>query len=127
MLILILLSFLTLIISILYKEFLIVNLMKVFIIFYIYFTISNPDLEIVSELKESRLKVEKANADKADTLLSISHEVRTPLNTIIGFGEALLEEDIKEDAKDEVKYIIKASNDLLKSVNKFIIIMILKN
>ena len=120
MLILILLSFLTLIISILYKEFLIVNLMKVFIIFYIYFTISNPDLEIVSELKESRLKVEKANADKADTLLSISHEVRTPLNTIIGFGEALLEEDIKEDAKDEVKYIIKASNDLLKSVNNLV-------
>lgn len=114
------LGILTLIISLLYPELLLIHLMKVFIIFYIYFNISNPDLDVLEELKTARLKVEKAEAETANTLLNVSHEIRTPLNTIIGFGESLLEEDINNDAKDEVKYIMRASNELLQTVNNLL-------
>ena len=117
---LILLAIFTLIISVLYPEVLLVHFMKVFILFYIYFTIPNPDLEVVEELKNARFKIEKSNAEVSNVLLNMSHEIRTPLNTIIGFSESLLEEDINGEAKEEVKYIMKASNDLLQTVNNLL-------
>ena len=47
----------------------------------------------------------------------MSHEIRTPLNAIIGFSQALAKEDISGSAKDEVKDILNASQNLLEIVN----------
>ena len=95
-LVLITLTICTLLIEITYPELLIINLIKVFIPIYIYFTIDNPDMEVIDELKEARIMVESINAEKSDVLLNISHNIRTPLNTIIGFSESLMEEKISK-------------------------------
>lgn len=47
----------------------------------------------------------------------MSHEIRTPLNAIVGFSQALSEEDLPASAKEEVKDIIMASNSLLELIN----------
>lgn len=114
---LITLGIVTLISQIFYPELLIIHLIKVFITLYIYFTIKNPDLAVMEELKEARYQVEQINAEKANVLLNVSHEIRTPLNTIIGFGESLMDEDISKEAKEDVKYIMMASHSLLETVN----------
>lgn len=116
-LVLIGLLLLTFMIQVIYPELLIVHLMKIFMTVYVFFTIKSPDLEVLNELKEARDRVELANADKANVLLNISHEIRTPLNTIIGFSEALMEEDVSKSAKEDIKYIMMASNSLLETVN----------
>lgn len=47
----------------------------------------------------------------------MSHEIRTPLNAIVGFSEALKEEDLPDNVKEEVDDIISASESLLEIVN----------
>ena len=45
-----------------------------------------------NELREARRLAERAANAKADVLARISHEVRTPLNAIIGFSEVMIGE-----------------------------------
>jgi PAS domain S-box-containing protein len=45
-----------------------------------------------AELLQARRQVERAATAKADVLARISHEVRTPLNAIIGFAEVIIGE-----------------------------------
>ncbi len=45
-----------------------------------------------SELLNARRKADRATASKTDALANISHEIRGPLNTIIGFANVMIEE-----------------------------------
>ena len=89
----------------------------VFVTFVMYFTIENPDMKLIEELNLAKEQAEKANRAKTDFLSNMSHEIRTPLNAIVGFSQALAEEDISNEAREEVKDIIMSSNNLLEIVN----------
>lgn len=91
--------------------------METFVTFLMYFTIENPDLKMIHELNMAKEQAERANHAKTDFLSSMSHEIRTPLNAIVGFSQALTEEDIPDSAKEEVKDILMASENLLELVN----------
>lgn len=96
---------------------LIITAMETFVTILMYFTIENPDMKLINELNIAKDQTVKANNAKSEFLSSMSHEIRTPLNAIVGFSQALSEEDINDKAKDEVKDIMMASNSLLELVN----------
>ncbi len=88
-----------------------------FVLLIMYHTIENPDIRLIEQLNIAKDQAEKANHAKSDFLSSMSHEIRTPLNAIVGFSQALLEEELPEQAQGEVKDIVMASETLLEIVN----------
>lgn len=77
-----------------------------------------------SELREARRLAERAASAKADVLARISHEVRTPLNAIIGFSEVMIGErfgalgnerylEYMKDIRASGERVIAIVNDLL--------------
>jgi PAS domain S-box-containing protein len=72
-------------------------------------------------LDAARREAERANAAKTDFLAKVSHEVRTPLNAIIGFAEVMREERFgplgSERYKEYLKDIHTSGEHVLSLVN----------
>lgn len=77
------------------------------------------------ELQKAKLEVEKACQIKSDFLSSMSHELFTPMNAILGFAQLLQYEDLTEQQQDHVERILTSGHqllDLIKEVLYFSII-----
>lgn len=83
-----------------------------------YFTIENPDIQMLENVKRAEEEARKANQAKTDFLSSMSHEIRTPLNAIMGLSECILNDDSIDKAKEDEKEILNASEVLLDLVNE---------
>jgi signal transduction histidine kinase/DNA-binding response OmpR family regulator len=68
-------------------------------------------------LLQAKQKADKAAQEKIEFIGVISHEIRNPINAILGFSE-LLEKEIKDSDKVElVRPIVESSSTLLTLVN----------
>lgn len=72
----------------------------------------------VQRLHQARQRAEAASRSKSEFLASFSHEVRTPLNAILGFAE-LLRKSVRGNAQNTeyVEVIYKAGHTLLALLN----------
>ncbi|MGG0719999.1 ATP-binding protein [Robertmurraya massiliosenegalensis] len=77
-------------------------------------------ISLISELKRKKEEAERANQGKTEFLSMMSHEFRTPMNSILGFAQ-ILEADTKEPLtlkqKDKVQKILKSGRHLLTLIN----------
>ena len=94
--------------------------METFLIFLMYNTIENPDVKMIQQLELAKDAADKANSAKTDFLSNMSHEIRTPLNAIVGFSDEIEQSTTLEDAKENAKDIVSASNTLLEIVNSIL-------
>jgi PAS domain S-box-containing protein len=72
------------------------------------------------ELESAKFAAEKANLAKSDFLSSMSHELRSPLNAILGFAQ-LLESTAplpSPSQKESINQILQAGWHLLKLINE---------
>ena len=91
-----------------------------FIIVFIYHTFDNTDAKLINELNDAKEQVEKASFAKAEFLSEMSHQIRTPLNAIVGFSQCIESQEISDNVKEDVQQVKNASNKLLELVNNVI-------
>ncbi len=68
-------------------------------------------------MKEANIEIEKAANMKSDFLANTSHELRTPMNAIIGMTEMALREEMTPTAKNYINQIKAAGKSLLIIIN----------
>ncbi len=74
------------------------------------------------ELESARALAEKANLAKSDFLSSMSHELRSPLNAILGFAQLMESDELPPSAnqKESIAQILQAGWHLLKLINEIL-------
>ena len=87
--------------------------------FYLYTSRKFQQQQYAIQLKESAEQARSANEAKTRFLFNMSHDIRTPMNAIIGFS-GLMEQNLdhKEKAKGYLKKIQASSNLLLTIINQ---------
>ena len=74
--------------------------------------------QVEQALLKAKMLSDEANRSKSEFLSNTSHELKTPLNSIIGFSDLLLQGDLGEISKEQKKYIgiINESGYLLLNI-----------
>lgn len=80
---------------------------------------NNQELNRLKTAAEDALQIaEAANKSKSTFLSNMSHDIRTPMNAVIGFSTlALADVENSEKVKDYLEKILSSSNHLLSLIN----------
>ncbi len=76
--------------------------------------------QLETKLRETALEAEKASLAKSDFLAQMSHEVRTPLNAIMGIFELIQSSDIPERQKVRAERGHKSAFQLYELLSKIL-------
>jgi PAS domain S-box-containing protein len=69
-------------------------------------------------LREAKEEADRANTAKSEYLSRMSHELRTPLNAILGFAQLLELEELAEEQRENLNFILSAARHLLALINE---------
>ncbi|KWE45518.1 hybrid sensor histidine kinase/response regulator [Burkholderia ubonensis] len=71
----------------------------------------------IEDLKQARAAAERANRAKSDFLSSMSHELRSPLNAILGFAQLMASDSPTPSQQASIDQILRAGWHLLELIN----------
>lgn len=75
---------------------------------------------LVATLEAAQLQAASSNQAKTEFLANISHELRTPMNGIIGLADLLAREDLNEDQRQLVEPLRRSADEMLRIMNNLI-------
>jgi len=102
-------------------EILIVSSFVTFIVVVYYHTLEKfNEKHLLNELAVAQEQIEKANFARQDFLTEMSHQIRTPLNAIVGYSQLIEKQAISDNIKEDVQNIKVASTTLLDLVDNII-------
>ena len=73
--------------------------------------------KVEAELNEAKEAAEAASRAKSEFIANISHEVRTPMNGIIGMTELVLDSELTREQRDHLEAVRASSDALLTIIN----------
>ncbi len=85
---------------------------EAFITFLMYFTIENPDVKMITELKKNRLLVNQTNEEKSNLLFLVSNQIKEPIKKIQELSQNTSEIKDIETYQELVKEINNLSHSL---------------
>ena len=89
---------------------------------FLYFTLESQDSNLLYEYNESTRKADESNKLKSEFIMNMSHQLRTPMNSILGFSDLILMDDnfTLESIKDDTNNIKVSSKKLLDLINSIL-------
>lgn len=83
--------------------------------------------ERTKELRSSNLRLTEANEQKSELLSMAAHDLKNPLQAIIGFSELIsLRNDCPENIKKNSHLILEASRGMLETINNTLNITVIR-
>jgi PAS domain S-box-containing protein len=80
----------------------------------------SPQKEAQLEFILAKEQAERANKAKSDFLANLSHELRTPMNAIMGFTELLYESETDKAKASMLEIMRRSENDLIVQLNSLL-------
>ena len=93
------------------------RLISIYVVEYVTYYLITTQLNTNKRLMENIDALNAAERSKDDFVANVSHEIRTPINTICGMSEMLLREELTADVRSEVFDIQTAGRNLLTIVS----------
>jgi signal transduction histidine kinase len=78
-------------------------------------------------IQKRTAETEAANRAKSDFFLNVSHEIKTPMNSIMGFAELALSDDVPHQTREYLDKIVENTKWLLRIVNDMLDISKIKS
>lgn len=75
------------------------------------------DIKLAKELRQARESADLANAAKSSFLSSMSHEIRSPMNAIVGMTQIMLREELPDKVKSYLGNIQRSGDALVSIIN----------
>ncbi len=76
---------------------------------------------LFAEVKEKNSALERANQLKSQFLANVTHELRTPLHSIISYGslilEGFLDGELTQEQEEHIQFMVNSAEDLAHLVN----------
>ena len=108
-------------IQILYQYISIVPLGFTILMYFLYFSLEDPDLILLEETKIIKDEIEKLNQVKVDFLSNISYEIKNPMDSICSITDTLLNTQITEStARNYLRELCDSGSDLLDIINNIL-------
>ena len=89
----------------------------VFVTFLMYFTIENPDVQMMEELYKNKKLIEKSNQDTSNFLFRMTQEIKKPVKDIIGVSAELQGCNNIDEIEEKIKYINNTGTELDYLIN----------
>ena len=96
---------------------LILRIVSVYLVEYVAYYLIRNQIDTNKRLLENIDALNSAERSKDDFMANVSHEIRTPINTICGMSEMLLREELQSNVRSEVFDIQTAGRNLLSIVS----------
>ncbi len=93
-----------------------VQLITVYFVEYLVYMWTKRNREGSAKLMGTIAKLKELQNSKDDFLANVSHEIRTPINTIYGLSEVILSENIPENVREDIFGIQQAGRNLTSVV-----------
>ena len=76
--------------------------------------------QAMEALKKAKAELEKSASARTQFLSTVSHEMRTPLNAVIGMSGLLLESGLSKEQREYTDTIKRSGNNLLETINNIL-------
>ena len=86
----------------------------------LFYSVESPDAILIEKLADERARADSANKAKSTFLAQMSHDIRTPMNAVLGMNEMILRKTNDPEILEYASGVRDSGNILLSLINEIL-------